>query len=154
MSDFYVDEDVDQPLVDILTSKGHNLETTRDASNTGQIDLEQLNYAHENNMPIITNNKIDFLRLHQSEQEHSGIFSVSCNMTNEQAAARANDAISIFPDMSNRLVRVNKGEMIIERHGAERETRLYSPEIRKQEYLDRMALEREIETPPKDIERC
>ncbi len=105
-------------------------------------------------MPIITNNKIDFLRLHQSEQEHSGIFSVSCNMTNEQAAARANDAISIFPDMSNRLVRVNKGEMILERHRARTETRLYSPEIRKQEYLDRMALEREIETPQKDIERC
>ncbi|MGH1377145.1 MAG: hypothetical protein ACRBCK_12470 [Alphaproteobacteria bacterium] len=46
-------------------------------------------------------------------------------MTNEQAAMRTHDAISKFPDIANTLVRVNKGEMIINRHGEERETRIY-----------------------------
>jgi len=44
--------------------------------------------------------------------------------------------------------------MIIDSHGEERETHQYGPEIRKREYLERMALECEVQTPKKDIERC
>ena len=66
---------------------------------------------------------------------------------------RTHDAISKFPDMANTLVRVNKGEMIIDRHGEERETHQYCPEIRKQEYLDSVNLEQEIDMTHKDIER-
>ena len=43
--------------------------------------------------------------------------------------------------------------MIIDRHGEERETYQYSPEIRKQEYLERTEIEYEIETTKRDIER-
>ncbi len=154
MTDLYADEDTNREIVDRLSSEGHNITTAQEAGNEALSDQEQLSYAHENSEPIITHNKIDFIKLHQSGQEHSGIFSVSRNMTNEQAAVRTHDAISKFPDMANTHVRVNKGEMIIDSHGEERETHQYSPEIRKQEYLERMTLEHEIETPKKDIERC
>ena len=153
MTDLYADEDTIREIVDRLSSEGHHIKTAQEAGNSGLSDQEQLSYAHENNEPIITHNKIDFIKLHQSGQEHSGIFSVSRNMTNEQAAVRTHDAISKSPDMANKLVRVNKGEMIIDRHGEERETQQYSPEIRKQEYLNQAALEQKIETPEKNIER-
>ena len=154
LTDLYADEDTIREIVDRLSSEGHNITTAQKAGNAGLSDQEQLSYAHENNEPIITHNKIDFIKLHQSDQEHSGVFSVSRNMTNEQAAMRTHDAISKFPDMANTLVRVNKGEMIIDRHGEERETHQYCPEIRKQEYLDSVNLEQEIDMTHKDIERC
>ena len=153
MNDFYADEDVKREIVNLLCSKGHNIATAQQAGNAGISDKEQLEYASHKGIPIITHNKIDFIKLHQSEQEHSGIFSISRNMTNEHAAARTSDAISKCPDMANTLVRVNQGEMIIDRHGEERETYQYSPEIRKQEYLERTEIEYEIETPKRDIER-
>ena len=153
MTDLYADEDTNRAIVDRLSSEGHNITTAQEAGNEALSDQEQLAYAHENNVPIITHNRIDFIKLHQSGQEHSGIFSLTRNMTNEQAATRTHDAISNIPDMTNTHVRINKGEMIIDSQGEERETRIYSPEIRKQEYLERRTLEREIETPKKDIER-
>lgn len=153
LTDLYADEDTIREIVDSLSSEGHNIKTAQEAGNAGLSDQEQLTYAHGNSQPIITHNKIDFIKLHQSKQEHSGIFSVSRNMTNEQAAVRTHDAILNCPDMENTLVRVNKGEMIIDSHGEERETYQYSPEVRKQEYLDQMALKLDIETPQKDIER-
>lgn len=142
MTNLYADEDTAREIVDRLSSEGHNIETAQEAGNQGWSDQEQLAYAHENNEPIITHNKIDFLKLHQSGQEHSGIFSVSRNMTNEQAAARTHDAILKSPNVNNTLIRINRGEMLIDRHGETREIHQYSPEIRKQEFLDRMELQR------------
>ncbi len=42
---------------------------------------------------------------------------------------------------------------MIERNGKGREEHQYSAEFRKQEYLDRITSEQELETQTKDIER-
>lgn len=55
--------------------------------------------------------------------------------------------------MQNTHVRINKEEIMVERSGEERETLQYSPEFRKQEYLDRITSAQEIKTQIKDIER-
>ncbi|MGH1402747.1 MAG: DUF5615 family PIN-like protein [Alphaproteobacteria bacterium] len=66
MSDFYADEDVKKGIVNILCSKGHNITTAQQAENPGLSNQEQLKYASDNGIPIITHNKIDFIKLHQS----------------------------------------------------------------------------------------
>ncbi len=137
-----------------MQAKGLDVETSPEASNNGISDPEQLDYATSQNRIILTDNRRDFIKLHNEGIEHAGIFSYKPqSLSVEQATARTHYISEHFPDMQNAHVRINEGDWMIERHGEGREEHQYSTEFRKQEYLDSMALEQEIEIQTKDIER-
>ena len=154
MSKFYADENIRIQMVQEMRSKGLDVQTSPEANNDGITDPEQLDYATSQNRIILTDNRRDFIKLHNEGKEHSGIFSYKPqSLSIEQATARTHYISEQVPDMQNAHIRINEGDWMIERHGEGREEHQYSAEFRKQEYLDRVYLEREIETSQKDIER-
>jgi predicted nuclease of predicted toxin-antitoxin system len=61
----YLDQDVDVGLAIRLIGQTYNTVTTRDAGNLGNSDEEQLEYAVNNQMAILTHNRKHFRRLHR-----------------------------------------------------------------------------------------
>jgi predicted nuclease of predicted toxin-antitoxin system len=74
----YLDEDVDVLVADLLRSRGFDATTTLDAARTGSGDEEQLLYATEHEMALLTHNRVHFediaTRYWQTGQTHAGIF--------------------------------------------------------------------------------
>lgn len=144
MTKLYADENFRQKIVDGLLKKGLDIKTSHEANNHGLSDPDQLEYATEQNRIILTDNRKDFIALHRSKIEHAGIYSYKPDtLSVEEATRRTQYVSSTITDMHNTHVRINKEEIMIERSGEERETLQYSPEFRKQEYLDHAELERE-----------
>lgn len=155
MSKFYADENIRIQMVQEMRAKGLDVQTSPEANNDGITDPEQLDYATSQNRIILTDNRRDFIKLHNDGQEHAGIFSYKPHsLSVEQATARTHYVSEQVSDMQNTHVRINEGDWMIERHGVGREEHKYSAEFRKQEYLDTIDLEQEIDMPHKDIERC
>lgn len=73
----YLDQDVDVELAVRLRASGYDVVTTRDISNIGKSDEEQLQYAADQGRAILTHNRRHFRRLHRdwtsSGRQHSGI---------------------------------------------------------------------------------
>lgn len=73
----YLDEDVNVVLADLLRARGFHAITARDAGRLGWEDADQLAFAAENNMAILTHNRGDFQALHRqyldAGRSHSGI---------------------------------------------------------------------------------
>src|SRR4051812_1845872 len=83
MARFYLDEDVPVALSAILTANGHPTTTTVQAGNLHIWDADQLLYATEHDLILVTHNRGDYRALHegwvrwsqqwQVEKVHSGI---------------------------------------------------------------------------------
>ncbi len=73
----YLDEDVTDTLVPALRQRGYGAQTTAEAGNLGASDEDQLAYAADQGMAILTYNIDDFVRLarewHFAGREHAGI---------------------------------------------------------------------------------
>ena len=59
----YLDEDVSVVLGAILSARGFNVLTVRDAKQLGQTDIKQLYIATEGNRILLTHNRVDFEQL-------------------------------------------------------------------------------------------
>ena len=75
--ELYVDEDVSVLVAELLRARGFVVTTTLDAGKLGCTDREQLEYAINNQLALLTHNRADFERLAQeyfsSEMMHYGI---------------------------------------------------------------------------------
>lgn len=60
---FYLDEDVDVSIAEIICSKGFKAIATSEIGRKGESDQSQLEYAVERNLTIVTHNRIDFEEL-------------------------------------------------------------------------------------------
>jgi predicted nuclease of predicted toxin-antitoxin system len=73
----YVDEDVSVLVATLVSARGFQSLTTRDAKRLGGSDAEQLAFAAERQMAILTHNRADFEALAQQyerqTQAHCGI---------------------------------------------------------------------------------
>lgn len=73
----YLDEDVDVLLADLVRARGFAAVTTAEAGQRGQSDAEQLTYATQNQMTLLTHNRVDFEQLagerFTEEQSHAGL---------------------------------------------------------------------------------
>ncbi len=73
----YLDEDVDLIVADMLRSQGFSALTAQDAGRKGKIDADQLEFAVQNGMVVLTHNRIDFERLaveyYELDRDHAGI---------------------------------------------------------------------------------
>ena len=77
---FYLDEDVDVVLADMLRGREVRATTTHDAGNLGASDQAQLAYAVAGSMVLLTHNREDYRALHMAYRaagkEHWGIVAV------------------------------------------------------------------------------
>ena len=73
----YTDEDVDVRAAEMVTARGFDALTTRDAGNLQLDDDEQLAFAASAGRALLTHNRIDFERLAQTyfaeNRAHGGI---------------------------------------------------------------------------------
>jgi predicted nuclease of predicted toxin-antitoxin system len=73
----YLDEDVSVVIARLLRSRGYSAVTTLEAGQIGRSDADQLAFATERQMAILTHNRDDFVALaHQyvaSARNHCGI---------------------------------------------------------------------------------
>jgi len=66
MARFYLDEDIPLALADLLRVNGHTVTTTRDERRLGSLDPEQLLFAANGGLTLVTHNRKDFARLHEA----------------------------------------------------------------------------------------
>jgi hypothetical protein len=75
--ELYLDEDVDVVVANLVRSRGFSATTTRDATQLGTSDLQQLLYAATQRKTILTHNRADFEALakeyRETDQHHCGI---------------------------------------------------------------------------------
>jgi len=57
---FYLDENIDILVAKILRARGYKVLTTDDAGRKGKSDPEQLEFAVEHELAIVTMNRVDF----------------------------------------------------------------------------------------------
>lgn len=69
---FYTDENVPLAVAKGLWLRGVNVLTTQETNMCGASDKEQLDFAHHNGRVLVTQDD-DFLRLHATGAEHTGI---------------------------------------------------------------------------------
>lgn len=75
--ELYLDEDVSVMVAALLRARGFRATTTLQAGNLGASDLDQLAYASDQRMTLLTHNRRDFETLTQkyfrSGQNHQGV---------------------------------------------------------------------------------
>ncbi len=91
----YLDEDVSSLVAKLLRSRGFEVRTTAEAGQLGRSDAEQLSYAAENKLTLVTHNRIHFEQLaadyFASSRKHAGVI----------IAVRRRD-----PELTRRLLKI------------------------------------------------
>lgn len=110
MARLYADEQFPFAVVKLLREMGHDVFTVQDAGKAGLKipDISVLNFATENNRIILTLNRIDFIKLHHLQPNHSGIIVCRDDRNWEEFAKRINDAILSVDSLQGKLIRVNR----------------------------------------------
>ena len=110
MASFYANENFPRRTVEALRALGHDVLTTHEAGNAGQVipDHEVLDFATRAGRAVLTLNRRDFIRLHKRGISHAGI--VVCTEATDTAAqaARVHDAVTSLPSLAGQLVRVHQ----------------------------------------------
>lgn len=75
--ELYLDEDVSRFVAVLLRARGFKVITTQEAGNIGATDEQQLAFAAENQLTLLTHNRVDFERLVQQyfeqNRDHFGV---------------------------------------------------------------------------------
>jgi hypothetical protein len=113
MARLYTNENFPQQAVNRLREFGHDVETSHEAgaSGVGTPDIEVLQYAIRERRVLVTLNRRHFVALHERVEGHGGIVVCSFDPDFRSLAGRIHDAISNQPDITNRLIRVNRPAM-------------------------------------------
>lgn len=113
----YADENFSQPVVQHLRELGHDVLTTVDAGKAQQAipDPEVLEFATTHQRVLLTFNKWDFVTLHQTTPNHAGIIVCTQDRDSSALAQRIHAALNANPDMTGKLVRVNRPSSVEER---------------------------------------
>ncbi|PZV15135.1 MAG: hypothetical protein DCF22_07735 [Leptolyngbya sp.] len=106
MARLYADEQFPRPSVEHLRSLGHNVLTVQESGNASASDPEVLAFAIADNRVVLTQNRRDFVKLHQSQPDHSGIIICSDDQNFVRLAERTHAAISAEESLQGKLIRV------------------------------------------------
>lgn len=89
--ELYLDEDVDVLVSDLIKARGFVAITTTEVGNKGKDDSAQLAYATENELTLLTHNRVDFETLAQDYfadgKTHHGII-IAVRRTPQELAQR------------------------------------------------------------------
>ncbi len=93
-----------------LRELGHDVVTVAEAgqANVGMPDYQVLKLATGQERAIVTLNRRDFIGLHMRDSNHAGIIVCSEDKDHAALAVRINQALNDNPDLSGKLIRVNK----------------------------------------------
>lgn len=110
MAKIYSNENFPRQCVEALREFGHDVLTTEDSGKSDMAipDEEVLAYSTEQNRILVTFNRKHFIKLHKDGVEHAGIIVCTVDVNFEALAQRIHSALEETPDMSAKLVRVNR----------------------------------------------
>ncbi len=110
MARLYANENFPLPVVEALHGVGHEVITTADVGQSGKriADDEVLHCAIARRLAILTLNRRDFIRLHRTVSEHTGIVVCTFDPDFIAFATRVHEAVSAYATLDGQLVRVNR----------------------------------------------
>lgn len=106
MARLYADEPFPRPVVEFLRSLGHDVLTVQEAGQAGSSDPDVFAFAIANNRSILTQNRRDFVKLHQLQPDHLGIIVCSEDRNFARLAERIHQAIAAEECLQGKLIRV------------------------------------------------
>jgi predicted nuclease of predicted toxin-antitoxin system len=107
---FYSNENFALDMVKMLKKLGHTVITSYDAGQDNQSipDNEVLDFATRNNLAVITFNRDDFIELHDSGIQHSGIIICKTDRDYQGQVGFLHEYLQNQDSLINRLVRIKK----------------------------------------------
>ena len=110
MARLYADEQFPRVVVKLLRNLGHDILTVQEARKANQRipDEEVLAFAIGDNRAVLTINRSDFIRLHNSQPNHAGIIVCTEDLDRQRLAIRINEAIINAEPLINKLIRVTR----------------------------------------------
>lgn len=107
---FYSNENFALDMVKMLEKLGHSVITSYDAGQANQAipDNEVLNYATRNNLVVITFNRDDFIELHNTGIQHSGILICKTDRDYQGQVNFLHKYLQERDSLANRLIRIKK----------------------------------------------
>ena len=107
---FYANENLTFELVELLRQQGYEVLTSLEAGNANQRipDDQVLRTATADNRAVLTFNRDDFLRLHRSGVNHSGIIICKDDSDLSGLSQALHDYLMAQEILQNRLLRVLK----------------------------------------------
>lgn len=108
MAKLYADEQFPRPVVEALRRFSHHVTTVQEAGQTGAADPDVLAFAIANQLAVLTQNRRDFIKLHQLNPNHAGIVVCSENRDFLGLAQQINAAICDETSLQGKLLRVSR----------------------------------------------
>jgi len=107
---FYSNENFALEMVKMIRRLNHTVITSYDAgqANRGIPDREVLNYATSNNLAVITFNRDDFIELHKSNIQHSGIVICKADRDYQGQVNFLHQYLQSQNSLVDRLIRIKK----------------------------------------------
>jgi hypothetical protein len=104
----FADENFPLPAIEELRRLGHEILTAKDA---GMKDLSipdegVLLFAKENQLAVLTLNRVDFIQLHKKDSNHHGIIVCTSDKIFLALAQRVHHALSTAGELRGQLIRV------------------------------------------------
>jgi predicted nuclease of predicted toxin-antitoxin system len=108
MARFYADEQYPYPVVECLRTLGHDVLTVQEAGNGNQRipDPDVLVFATQEGRAVLTQNRKDFIRLHQKKAEHAGIIACTIDRDWQSLADRIDDRVAQESSLFGKLIRI------------------------------------------------
>ena len=110
MANLYTNENFPLAAVEALRQLNHDVLTSYENGKANQAipDEDVLAFAITQNRILITLNRKHFIRLHNENSAHTGIIVCTFDANSIALANRIDAAIMAQPDMTGRLIRVNR----------------------------------------------
>ncbi|MBW4461628.1 MAG: DUF5615 family PIN-like protein [Nodosilinea sp. WJT8-NPBG4] len=108
MAKLYADEQFPRPVVEAQRRFGHNVTTVQEAGQAGAADPDVLTFAIANQLTVLTQNRRDFIKLHQVNPNHDGIIVCSENRDFLELAQQINEAVCHEVTLQGKLLRVSR----------------------------------------------
>ncbi len=107
---FYSNENFALDMVQMLRQLDYKVTTSYEAGQANQAipDDAVLNYATNNKLILITFNRDDFIKLHQSSMNHSGIIICKTDRSYQEQIDFLHNYLQTQDTLINRLIRIKK----------------------------------------------
>jgi predicted nuclease of predicted toxin-antitoxin system len=107
---FYSNENIALPVVLELRRLGHDILTSLDAGNANRSvpDSEVLAFATAQHRILLTHNRRDFLRLHETGGRHAGMVLCTFDPDFISLAHRIHTAVPSSFDAAGQVIRINR----------------------------------------------
>lgn len=108
MARLFADEDVSQPVVELLRHRGHEVLTVADVGRANQRwpDDAVLLFAMARGRALVTKNRRHFYKLHLAMPDHNGIIACTEDPDFGGAADRIHRAITEHEPLAGKFIRV------------------------------------------------